>query len=102
MLAEPRHWQPFYPGDPVAAARSRRYSRSDRSRYYWPVPEVAAAVDEMQQNLAGTGVPDELVSQFLPWLAASEVPGAEQGRLTPDAVLRAAVRRVLDVYRSAT
>jgi D-tagatose-1,6-bisphosphate aldolase subunit GatZ/KbaZ len=102
MLAEPRHWQPFYPDDPVAAARSRRYSRSDRSRYYWPVPDVAAAVDELQQNLSGTGLPDELVSQFLPWLAASEVPGAEQGRLTPDAVLRAAVRRVLDVYRAAT
>jgi D-tagatose-1,6-bisphosphate aldolase subunit GatZ/KbaZ len=104
MVSDPVHWQPFYPVDEPLASRARRYSRSDRSRYYWPVPEVEAAVTALVQNLSRTGLPDELVSQFLPWLASGEVPGAVVAAgqpLSPEAVLRAAVRRVLDTYRSA-
>ncbi len=107
MLAEPGHWQPFYPSDPAAAAHSRRFSRSDRSRYYWPVSAVQRSVAELHDNLQRTGLPGELVSQFLPWLSPSEVPGSAWGTsgssaLTPDALLRAAIRRVLDAYASAT
>jgi D-tagatose-1,6-bisphosphate aldolase subunit GatZ/KbaZ len=105
MLDDPRHWQAFYPADPDKTAYARRYSRSDRSRYYWPVPKVQAAVDQLHANLADTGLPDELVSQHLSWLTADEVAGAglsdeSDGPLTPDGVLRLAVRRVLAVYRS--
>ena len=103
MVAAPGHWQPFYPDEPEAAAHARRYSRSDRSRYYWPVARVRSAVDAMHDNLNRTGLPGELVSQFLPWLNAAEAPGSALGHgggLTPDAVLRAAVRRVLDIYSS--
>ena len=102
MRENPRHWQPFYPADPELASYARRYSRSDRSRYYWPVPEVQAAVEQLLTNLAGTGLPDELVSQFLPWLNAAEVPGSSLSHrvLTADDVLRAAVGRVLDTYSS--
>jgi D-tagatose-1,6-bisphosphate aldolase subunit GatZ/KbaZ len=102
MREDPGHWQPFYPGDPDRAAHARKYSRSDRSRYYWPVAAVQDAVEELLTNLGSTGLPDELVSQYLPWLATDEVPGARVADgLTADGVLRAAVRRVLDVYRSA-
>jgi D-tagatose-bisphosphate aldolase class II non-catalytic subunit len=107
MLSEPGHWQPFYPSDPAAAAHSRRFSRSDRSRYYWPVSAVQRSVAELHDNLQRTGLPGELVSQFLPWVSPSEVPGSAWGTsgssaLAPDAVLRASIRRVLDAYASAT
>lgn len=104
MLGNPRHWQPFYPKDSERSAFARRYSRSDRSRYYWPVAQVQQAIVALTENLLSTGLPDELVSQFLPWLTAAEAPGTGRpptSALTPDAVLRAAVRRVLDAYASA-
>ncbi len=106
MMADPGYWQPFYPDDPARASYARRYSRSDRSRYYWPVPAVQQAVLDMHANLGRSGLPDELVSQYLPWLSAHEVPGsatssARAGGLSCDAVLRAAVRRVLGAYGSA-
>lgn len=44
MLADPGYWRPFYPSEPAAAAHARRFSRSDRSRYYWPVSAVQRAV----------------------------------------------------------
>ena len=106
MLADPRHWRPFYPEDPTRAAFARQYSRSDRSRYYWAVPSVQQAVARLHENLQSTGLPDELVSQYLPWLSGAEVPGSAMssgrpGGLTSDAVLRASVRRVLEAYASA-
>jgi D-tagatose-1,6-bisphosphate aldolase subunit GatZ/KbaZ len=107
MLNDPHHWRPFYPADPFAAAYARRFSRSDRSRYYWPVADVQRAVSRMHVNLKGSGLPDELVSQYLPWILGAEVPGSSPAdvlgqALTPESVLRAAIRRVLNVYASAT
>jgi D-tagatose-1,6-bisphosphate aldolase subunit GatZ/KbaZ len=102
MREDPRYWEPFYPADPELAAYARKYSRSDRSRYYWPVSAVQDAVEELLTNLGSTGIPDELVSQYLPWLTADEAPGGRAtGGLTAEGVLRAAVRRVLEAYRSA-
>jgi D-tagatose-1,6-bisphosphate aldolase subunit GatZ/KbaZ len=102
MVADPQHWVGFYPSEPAAAALARRYSRSDRSRYYWPKPEVSSALENLRENLNRTGIPDELASQHLAWIAAAEPPGVDQGPLTVDAVLRASIDRVLDAYDEAT
>ncbi|HUW16615.1 MAG TPA: class II D-tagatose-bisphosphate aldolase, non-catalytic subunit [Actinomycetes bacterium] len=99
MRDEPKYWQPFYPSDPEGAAYARRYSRSDRSRYYWPVRSVQDAVQRMTSNLAGTGIPDELLSQFLP--VQSRCVASERFEATPDALMRDKVREVLDAYRWA-
>ena len=66
MLAEPAQWQGYYLGDPVAQRMSRRYSYSDRLRYYWADPEVDAARVALLANLDRTGIPLPLLSQFLP------------------------------------
>jgi D-tagatose-1,6-bisphosphate aldolase subunit GatZ/KbaZ len=63
MLADPTHWQGYYPeGDRTA----RRYSYSDRLRYYWAVDEIDAARQTLLANLDRTGIPLPLISQFLP------------------------------------
>ena len=40
MLEEPHWWKKYYEGDPHAQRLARRYSYSDRVRYYWPDPEI--------------------------------------------------------------
>lgn len=103
MLAEPKDWEPFYPRGAQAAAFARKYSRSDRSRYYWPVPAVREAVEGLQHNLDTHGIPLELVSQFLPYVTGcDEVPGVDGSPPTSEAILRTAVRRVLEAYLAAT
>ncbi|MGB3480799.1 MAG: D-tagatose-bisphosphate aldolase, class II, non-catalytic subunit [Mycobacterium sp.] len=66
MLANPSYWEGYYPGDPTAQRISRRYSYSDRLRYYWPDPEVESARETLLANLRATGIPMPLISQFLP------------------------------------
>jgi len=70
MLADPTHWQGYYPadpdGDPLAQRTARRYSYSDRLRYYWAVDEIDAARQTLLANLDRTGIPLPLISQYLP------------------------------------
>jgi D-tagatose-1,6-bisphosphate aldolase subunit GatZ/KbaZ len=66
MIAEPRYWRGYHDGDPAEQRVARRYSYSDRVRYYWPDPEVEAAVETLLGNLARTGIPETLLSQHLP------------------------------------
>lgn len=66
MLARPKHWQKHYLGSPQEQRLMRRYGLSDRCRYYWGEPEVAAAVSRLFANLAGRTIPLPLLSQYLP------------------------------------
>jgi len=100
MLADPSSWQPFYQGDEQELRRARRFSRSDRSRYYWPADSVRSAVATMVDNLRRTGVPEELASQYLP----EQYRRFRGGKLAldPEALLADKVRAVLDDYLTAT
>ena len=99
MSNEPKYWRPSTRRTRRALPTRARYSRSDRSRYYWPVRSVQDAVQRMTSNLAGTGIPDELLSQFLP--VQSRRVASERFEATPDALMRDKVREVLDAYRWA-
>lgn len=64
MLCEPKYWKEYYTSDRERLLR--RYSYSDRIRYYWNHPLVADAVDKLLTNLADTTIPLPLLSQYLP------------------------------------
>ncbi len=66
MLDDPRHWAPYYRGTPDEMACARRYGYADRVRYYWPRPDVQAALDRLFENLTRAEPPLALLSQFLP------------------------------------
>ena len=99
MLAAPSHWQGHYHGDASALRRARAFSLSDRCRYYWPVPEVAAAVERLYANLAERPVPLPLLSQYLP--RQHEAVRAGTLAAEPRALVRAKVREVAAAYARA-
>lgn len=66
MLAEPGYWQNYYEGSPDEQRIARRYSYSDRLRYYWPDEQIAAAEARLYENLSAIDIPLPLISQFLP------------------------------------
>jgi D-tagatose-1,6-bisphosphate aldolase subunit GatZ/KbaZ len=99
MLRNPERWVRHYHGTPDEVARARKYSLSDRSRYYWTDDEVRRALDRLIANLATRPIPWTLLSQFLPGAAERVREGVLEG--TPQALLMAGVDRVLQMYSSA-
>lgn len=66
MLEVPRWWEGYYTGEPHEQRLARRYSYSDRLRYYWPDPRVERAVQRLFATLAARPLPLPLLSQHLP------------------------------------
>ncbi len=66
MIADPSDWKKYYHGSEEAQRLARKYSLSDRSRYYWGRPPVRSAFDRLVENLRHTSIPLGLLSQFLP------------------------------------
>jgi D-tagatose-1,6-bisphosphate aldolase subunit GatZ/KbaZ len=66
MQEEPGNWEGYYPGEPAAKRLLRRYSYSDRIRYYWSYPDVEDAQKRLFYNLSVRETPQPLLSQYLP------------------------------------
>jgi D-tagatose-1,6-bisphosphate aldolase subunit GatZ/KbaZ len=99
MLADPSPWEGYYPGSADEQRFARRYSYSDRMRYYWPDPEVRSAQDRLMVNLTAVELPLPLISQHLP----DQYARVRRGELIADprALVIDHVRDVLRAYARA-
>jgi D-tagatose-1,6-bisphosphate aldolase subunit GatZ/KbaZ len=64
MLQQPEHWSKYYNGNESEQAFKRKYSLSDRIRYYWVQPEVRHALKRLMHNLGDNVLPDSLLKEF--------------------------------------
>jgi D-tagatose-1,6-bisphosphate aldolase subunit GatZ/KbaZ len=94
MLRSPEHWRKHYMGDESTQRFARRYSYSDRLRYYWPDVQVQAALQKLLANLNGRLLPLSLLSQYAPL----QYERIRQGELAniPEAII---LDRITDVLR---
>lgn len=94
MLRAPEPWRKHYTGAEAAQRFARRYSYSDRSRYYWPDAQVQAALQKLLANLNSRSMPLSLLSQYAPLQYAR----IRQSELTnsPEAII---LDRITDVLR---
>lgn len=66
MLKNPDNWKKHYHGDEHRLKLARKYSLSDRCRYYLPLPEVQKAINQLFENLKSVKIPLTLISQYMP------------------------------------
>jgi D-tagatose-1,6-bisphosphate aldolase subunit GatZ/KbaZ len=66
MKENPEHWKDHYKGEAFEIERLRIHSYSDRVRYYWTLPSVTAATSKLLGNLERSGIPETLLSDYLP------------------------------------
>jgi D-tagatose-1,6-bisphosphate aldolase subunit GatZ/KbaZ len=66
MLKNPDNWQKHYHGSMDELMSKRKYSLSDRARYYLPNPEVDCAIKRLMTNLSSQQISIALLSQYLP------------------------------------
>jgi D-tagatose-1,6-bisphosphate aldolase subunit GatZ/KbaZ len=90
MLADPTEWKSHYHGTEKEQEISRKYSFSDRSRYYFSRPAVAEARRKLFINLTHVDIPLKLIHQFMPLQYVKVRDGklsAEPRELVKDAVV---------------
>ena len=99
MIHQPEHWKKYYRGDEIAIRLRRKFSLSDRIRYYWSSPPVQRALGQLMQNLGGKTLPLTLVSQYLP----SQWERIRSGQITnaPEAIILDKINSVLADYTYA-
>jgi len=99
MLREPAFWKEHYHGTPEQMAVARKYSLSDRSRYYWGSPAVQTALGRLFLNLRANALPLTLISQYLP----VQLERIRSGQIenTPEALVLDKIDSVLEEYALA-
>lgn len=65
MLENPANWQKHYHGSEHDKYLARKYSYSDRCRYYFSLPEIREAITKLFANIDSVEVPAGLFSQFM-------------------------------------
>lgn len=95
MAENPDDWANYYKGTPQEQEFLKTYSYSDRIRYYWDQPAVAAAIEKMVQNLDGVDLPPVVISQVF------GMAPAEQNDETASSLITARVNYVVGRYYSA-
>lgn len=66
MLQAPENWKKHYHGDEKQLALARKYSFSDRARYYMDQPQVILAIDRLFENLRLAPIPMNMLHQYMP------------------------------------
>lgn len=99
MLASPAQWEGHYSGTSEQQRYLRRFSFSDRIRYYWTAPAVRQAVAALFANIDRAELPVPLVSQFFPQHLEAVRAGAVAG--SGVALCQANVRAALLPYALA-
>ena len=100
MLANPGKWAPYYHGTENEISFKRKYSFSDRCRYYLPQENVKNALAKLLANLKEHPVPLPLLSQYMPF----QYTLVREGKLnnTPEDLIKARVMYTIEEYTYAS
>jgi D-tagatose-1,6-bisphosphate aldolase subunit GatZ/KbaZ len=99
MLNHQEHWRAYYHGEEWELSFARRYSYSDRCRYYWPELSVQQELNQLIANLTAFAPPLTLLSQYCPL----EYNAVRAGRIqsNPISLIHHRIREVVRVYAAA-
>ena len=100
MLGNPEHWKSYYTGQAADLKFARRFSFSDRCRYYWSDHFVQCELKQLLRNLSGECIPITLLSQFMPRQYEKVRSGVLAAR--PESLISDSIRDVLQIYHAAT
>jgi len=96
MLSEPDNWKNHYHGTEEELAYKRRFSLSDRARYYMTNPNIEDAVAKLLHNINTHKLPMSLLSQYMP----TQYIHLREGRikLTAEELVKSRVTDCIETY----
>ena len=99
MLKNDKNWKKHYHGNEHELYLKRKYSFSDRSRYYMSLKSVEDAIEVLLENFKD-GVPLNLLSQFMPIQYTKVREGLLENK--PEELILDRVINTIDEYLYAT
>lgn len=96
MAKNPEYWKKHYHGNGYKVRLARKYSLSDRCRYYLPLKEVRESIGLLIKNLESVEIPMTLISEFLP-VQYNKIRNGTLKR-EPEALLRDKIINCIDNY----
>lgn len=100
MMKDPKNWQKHYHGNEDELWFKRKFSFSDRSRYYMPVDSVKEAKDKLIANLRKYGISLAVLSQFMP-IQYTKVRCNELEN-DPEALIKDRIKNTIEEYLYAS
>lgn len=100
MLDVPKYWEKYYTSSEKENKLKRKYSYSDRIRYYWSDKRVDESLRKLLNNLTENKIPLTLLSQYLP----EQYSEIREGSLSesPEEIILHKVTSILEIYNYAT
>lgn len=100
MIVNPKYWEKYYDYSEEENKISRKFSYSDRIRYYWTDNFVNESLQRLISNLTNNKIPHTLLSQYLPveYFAVKENIITEN----PEEIILNKIDSVLGIYNYAT
>lgn len=99
MNENPKYWQKHYSGSEEEIKFAKKYSYSDRIRYYWSNKNVDESLQLLLNNLSENKIPLNLLSQYLP----EEYDAVMESRITilPRELIHHKIMSVFNKYSYA-
>lgn len=100
MMQEPKYWNDYYHDSGDIIALERKYSYSDRIRYYWSDGIVEKSLQILLNNLNNSSVPMTLLSQYLPEQYDSIRDCIIKNN--PESIIHDKITKIIRIYDYAT
>jgi len=99
MMKDPKNWEKYYKGDEFEKELQRKYSFSDRSRYYMAHEEIEMCIKRLFKNINSFKPPLGMIKQFFP----NHYLKIRNNELSNDSehLIKSNINNVLDDYNYA-
>ena len=100
MMKNPRNWKKHYHGSEEQLFIKRKFSFSDRCRYYFAQPGVKEAMEKLLENMSEVEIPLSMLRQFMP----QQYIKVRDGKLEkePRSLVKDCVVHLVEDYNYAT
>ncbi len=99
MIKNPKYWGKYFKGSNLEVTLARKYSLSDRIRYYWMDSSVQNSLNRLILNLTDIQIPGQVLHQY--GLIETDEAIPSKNSISPQAIIINRIDEVLQKYRVA-
>jgi D-tagatose-1,6-bisphosphate aldolase subunit GatZ/KbaZ len=97
LMRDDKYWRSYYHGSEQDIAYARKFSLSDRCRYYLDDEEIGASIARLTSNINAASLPFGLISQYFPEQKERVLTAASA--MTAEKLIKERIKDVLKTYR---